>query len=469
MSQSLLMQSARVVDGKGLASVMSQALLLQNARVIDGTGRAPFEASLLIEGDTIVAVGADADARAASMPQLQRIDLSGRSVMPGLIDGHVHSTFDDAAGHDELFYHRRPGMAAITAARNVRKMLCSGLTGFFDPDSIFDLGVDLKEAINHGVIEGPRMVVGGYALMTSVGGAAGRLMPDHGTMAYARLVRGKDELVAEVRRQIKIGCDWIKVHVTGSLSHRRSEGELVTFSMEELRTICDAAHDFGVPVAGHCRSAKSIIMSLEAGFDQIIHGTFMDDAALDAMVKHGALLVPALTFQANLMEFGGAIHASPGLQEIFRKEIEQSAEMFHKAYKAGVPMLCGTESGFSVTPYGDWHYREMEVFVRHLGLTPLEAIRCCTEYGSHVMRMKDKVGTLQAGRLADLLVVNGDPSKDVTVVGQKDKLEGVMLGGRWIDLTQQAPERRPLPEWRCHDFGEILTKDIVNAARQGKH
>ena len=252
---------------------MSQALLLQNGQVIDGTGRAPFLASLLIEGDSIVAVGAEADARAASLPQLQRMDLSGRSVMPGLIDGHVHSTFDDAAGHDELFYHRRPGMAAITAVRNVRKMLASGLTGFFDADSIFDLGVDLKEAINHGVIEGPRMVVGGYALMTSVGGAAGRLMPDHGTMAYARLVRGKDELVAEVRRQVKIGCDWIKVHVTGSLSHRRSEGELVTFTMEELRTICDIAHDYGVPVAGHCRSAKSIIMSLEAGFDQIIHGT----------------------------------------------------------------------------------------------------------------------------------------------------------------------------------------------------
>lgn len=448
---------------------MSSAILLHNGLVIDGTGRAPFAGSLLIEGERIVAVGADADARAAGLPQVQRMDLTGRSVMPGLIDAHVHSTFDDAAGHDELFYHRRPGMAALAASRNLRKMLASGLTSFFDPDSIFDLGVDMKEAVNHGVIEGPRMVVGGYALMTSVGGAAGRLMPDHGTMAYARLLRGKDELVAEVRRQVKIGCDWIKVHVTGSLSHRRSEGELVTFTMEELRTICDVAHDLGVPVAGHCRSAKSIVMSLEAGFDQIIHGTFMDDAALDAMVKHGAILVPALTFQANLMEFGNAISASPAMQDIFRKEIELSAQMFHKAYHAGVPMLCGTESGFSVTPYGDWHYREMEVFVKHLGLTPLQAIRCCTEYGSHVMRMKGQLGTLEAGRLADLLVINGDPSKDVTVVGQKDKLEGVMLGGRWVDLEHKAPERRPMPEWRCHDFGEILTKDIVNAARQGRH
>jgi len=137
---------------------MSQSVLLHNGLVIDGTGRAPFAGSLLIEGERIVAVGIDADARAAGLPQVQRMDLSGRSVMPGLIDGHVHSTFDDAAGHDELFYHRRPGMAAITATRNLRKMLASGLTSFFDADSIFDLGVDLKEAVNHGVIEGPGRV-----------------------------------------------------------------------------------------------------------------------------------------------------------------------------------------------------------------------------------------------------------------------------------------------------------------------
>jgi imidazolonepropionase-like amidohydrolase len=304
--------------------------------------------------------------------------------------------------------------------------------------------------------------------MTSVGGAAGRLMPDTGTMAYARMVRGKDEIVAEVRRQIKIGCDWIKVHVTGSFAHRRSEGEFVTFTMEELRLICDLAHDFGIPVAGHCRGAKAIKVACEAGFDQIIHATQMDEPALEALVKHKAFIVPALTFQANLMEFGDAIHASPAMQEIFRKEIQDSAEMFHKAFKAGVPMLCGTESGFSVTPYGDWHYREMEVFIKHIGLTPLEAISCGTKSGALVLRMKDQVGTLEAGRLADLIVVDGDPSRDITVLGRRDKIRMVMLGGRSIDLARTEPERKPMAEWRTHDFGSILTKSIVQQARGGK-
>jgi len=441
-------------------------LLIQNANLIDGTGAPSRRASVLVVGDTIQAVGEAADAAAA--PTAKRMDASGLSLMPGLIDAHVHSTFDNAAGHDELFYHRRPGMAAITAARNVRHMLTAGVTGFCDPDSLFDLGVDLKEAIQYGVIEGPRMAVGGYALMTSVGGAAGRLMPEKGIMAYAVLLQGKDEIMAEVRRQIKIGCDWIKVHVTGSLTHRRSEGEFVTFTMDELRTICDLAHSFGVPVMGHCRGAHSVKFACEAGFDQIVHATLMDDEALDAVVKHKAFLVPALTFQANLMEFGDVINASPVMQDIFRREIEASSEMLAKAYKAGVPVLCGTESGFSVTPYGEWHYRELEVFVKHLGLSPLQAIRCATQYGALAIRLKDKTGTIEAGRLADLLLIDGDPSKDVTVIGRRDKLRMVMLGGKSIELDRTEPQRTALPEWRVHEFGSILSKEMVSRARGGQ-
>lgn len=447
------------------------SVLIHDAQLIDGTGALPLRASVLVEGDKIAAVGAEADECAARLGGVQRFNASGMTVMPGLIDGHVHSTFDNAAGHDELFYHRRPGMAALTAVPNLRRMLTSGLTGFFDADSLFDLGVDLKEAVQYGVIEGPRMAVGGYALMTSVGGAAGRLMPDIGTMAYARMLSGKDQIVAEVRRQIKLGVDWIKVHVTGSFAHRRAEGEFITFTMEELRTICDIAHDYGIPVAGHCRSAKSVKFACEAGFDQIIHATLMDEAAVEALVKHKAMVVPALTFQANLAEFGDAISASPMMQDLFRKEIENSAEMFHKAFKAGVPLVCGSESGFSVTPYGDWHYRELEVFVKYLGLTPLEAIKCATQYGALVLRMKDQVGVIAPGRLADLIVVDGDPARDVTVLGQRDRLRMVMLGGRQIDLARPELERKPLPEWRVHDFGRILTKAIVEQARaaQEKH
>jgi imidazolonepropionase-like amidohydrolase len=444
---------------------MKQQLIIQNASLIDGTGAPPRAGTVWIEDDTIVAVGADADAKARDNPKAKRVDAKGLTVMPGLIDAHCHTTFDETAGHDEVFYHRRPGLSAVIAGRHLRRILTAGVTGILDPDSIFDLGVDMKDAIDCGVIEGPRMVCGGYALMTSVGGAAGRLMPDEGTLAYARIVRTKDEIAAEVRRQIKIGCDWIKVHVTGSFSHRRSEGEMLTWTPEELKLVVDLAHDLGIPVMGHCRDSRSIVESCKAGFDQIIHATNMDDRAIEALVKRGAHIVPAFTFQANLAEFGDSIHASPAMQDLFRREIEESAAALVKAFRAGVPMLTGSEAGFSVTPYGDWHHRELEVFVNYLGLTPLEAIKCATESGGLALAKKAKVGTIAPGRKADLIGVAGDPSKDVGILGDRDKIKFVMLGGKQIDLTRTEPERKPIPGWRTADFGEILTQDIVRKTR----
>ena len=444
------------------------AVLFQNGNVIDGTGAPARAVEVLVEGNRITAVGAEAARRAAGLADLQRLDLAGATLMPGLIDAHCHVTFDAPRSNDELFFHRRAALSAIIAAADMRKLLCAGVTGFFDADSIFEIGTDLRDAIEAGVVEGPRMATGGHALLTSVGGTAGRLFPDEGIRGYAVIVRSRDEIVAEVRRQIKHGVDWIKVHVTGSLSHRRSEGEMVTFTKEELRLICDLAHDFGVQVMGHCRGAHSIKVAAECGFDQISHATLMDDAALEAVVKHNVFLVPALTFQANLMEFGDAINASTALQDIFRKEIEDSSAMLAKAFRAGVPVLCGSESGFSVTPYGDWHYRELEVFCKYLGLTPLEAIRCATKDGALALRMKDQVGSIEAGRLADLLLIDGDPSRDVTVLGRRDKLRMVMKGGKSIDLNRTEPTRTPMSEWRVHEFGSILSKDVVSRARGGK-
>jgi imidazolonepropionase-like amidohydrolase len=276
-----------------------------------------------------------------------------------------------------------------------------------------------------------------------------------------------------VRRQVKLGVDWIKVHVTGliqapSNTRRQQSGEVQAFTLDELKLVCDTAHELGVPVTGHCRSAASIRDAVLAGFDMILHATFMDEPTLALVIERKVPLVPTFTFQANLADFGDRVGADVRLKEIFRREIADSAVQLRQAFDAGVPVLCGTESGFSLTPYGDWHYRELEVFVKYLGLTPLEAIRCATKDGALALRMKDKVGSIEAGRLADLLLIDGDPSKDVTVIGRRDKLRMVMKGGKSIDLTRTDPERTPLPEWRVHEFGSILSKEVVSAARGGK-
>jgi imidazolonepropionase-like amidohydrolase len=435
------------------------AYLIEGGSVVDGAGRPPFVADVLVAGDSIEAVGPQAAAAAAGRQGIERIDARGRSVMPGLIDAHCHISFDEPSSNDELFFHRRAGLAAIVAARNARKLLRAGVTGFFDADSIFELGIDLRDAIEAGVVHGPRMVTGGYALVTSAGGTAGRLLPDEGGIGYARIVRSRDEIVREVRRQIKMGVDWIKVHVTGLVPRQRQAGEVQAFSLDELRTICDTAHELGIPVVGHCRGASSIRDAVLAGFDLLLHATYMDQAAFELVVERKVPIAPTFTFQANLADFGQAIGAGAEIREIFRREIVESAEQLRRAYDAGVPLLCGTESGFSLTPYGEWHYRELEVFVRDMGLTPLQAIECATRAGARVFGLDGRLGTVAAGQIADLVVVDGDPARDVRVLGDPARIERVFVGGRPVPLADDDPPRKAMPGWRVSEYSRgILTR-----------
>jgi imidazolonepropionase-like amidohydrolase len=308
------------------------------------------------------------------------------------------------------------------------------------------------------------MRTGAYALMTSVGGTAGALIPDSGTRGYAAVVRTRDEIVIEVRRQAKLGVDWIKVHVTGLIPRQRERGEITAWTAEELRLLCDTAHDLGVPVVGHCRNAGSTRLAALAGFDLILHASFMDEAALEAVVQRRVPIAPTLTFQANLAEYGEKVGADPLLQQIFRREIADSAVMLRRAYDAGVPLLCGSESGFSLTPYGEWHYREMQVFVEHLGLTPLEAIRCGTAAGALALGLDGHTGVIAPQRLADVIVIAGDPSRDVTLLGDRDRLKHVFVGGREVDLTRADPERKALAGWRVGQYSRrILTRAVAGS------
>ena len=420
--------------------------LLQNGNIVDGLGNPSFPGSVLIDGNTIVAVGDNLEATGATV-----IDVAGKTIMPGLIDAHCHVTLDEPHSNDEMFFHRREGLGALVAAYNAQKVLRAGVTGFFDADCLFDLGVDLRDAIEAGIVTGPRMAAGGNALVTSVGGTAGRLIPDAGLRGYAKVVSNREEIVTEVRRQIKKGVDWIKVHVTGLIPRQKAAGEIAAWNYDELKAVCDTAHDLGIPVVGHCRNAKSIADAVRAGFDMILHATFMDDAALEIVIEHKVPLVPTFTFQANLADYGETVGADPGLQDIFRREIAESASMIRRAYDAGVPVLCGTETGFSLTPYGEWHYREMEVFIRDIGFTPEQAIMAATSECGQTIGLGGKVGAVESGRLADLLVVNGDPTKDVTLLGDHGNIERIFLDGKELNLPPM-PERGAISGWQVSAY-----------------
>ncbi len=444
---------------------MTDEILITGGAVVDGTGAPRRDGiDVLTRGDRIIAVGDDASASASA--DAVSIDATGRTVMPGLIDAHVHCTFDDVSSNDELFFHRDAPTAALVAGFNLQKLLLAGVTSAFDPDTLFEMGPAIRNAVDAGIVEGPRLAVGVQALLTSVGGTAGRLIPDQGQVGYARVVNTTDDMVMWTRRHIKAGADWIKIHATGRLPGKA--GELPVWTEEELRVVCDTAHDLDTPVAAHCRDATSTLRAARAGVDLILHASFMDEAGLDAVVASGAALCPTFTFLANLADYGPAVGAGVGMTDLFRGEIDSTGQMIRRALDAGVPVLAGSESGFALTPYGHWHARELEVFVDAVGMSPLEAITCATANGAIAMRRPGQIGVVAVDADADLLVVDGDPTVDVTILGDRRNLDAVISRGRRVDLSRPWPARDPLPDERVASWSrEVLTRE--RAGLDGPH
>ena len=437
-----------------------KTVLIAGGNVIDGTGSAPqAKTDVLLKGDRIVAVGKNLVIDATDRANAETIDASGLTVMPGLIDAHVHVTLGEPRTNDELFMHRDAATSAILAAFNVRKVLKAGVTSMLDVDGIFNIGPALRDSINAGIVEGPTMRSGSYALMTAVGGTAGKLIPDSGTAGYAEVVRDKEEMVRVVRRQVKEGADIIKIHVTGSIPTR--SGEIQVWTREELKVVCDTAHDLGVRVTAHCRGDKATLDAVMAGVDIIWHASFLGDAALEAIIDKKVPVGPVFTFLANLSEYGHKAGATSTAKSVFAGELEHTGSKLREAYDAGVKLLCGSESGFSMTPYGHWHAREMEVFVQHLGLTPLQAITCATKDNAVALDEDGETGCLASGYRADVLILDGDPSKNVSLLSDKSTFRHLFCRGRQVDLSPM-PARSMFRGEQTSSWSEIaLTREVA--------
>jgi len=442
---------------------MGMHLYIHGGQVIDGTGAAPFAASVLVRDDKIVAVGQEADQQVMHLDQVKRIDASGLTVMPGLIDSHCHLSFDDASSNLEIFHQRRNALSALVASYNAKKVLRAGVTSILDPDSVFANSIDLRDAINAGYVEGPRMACGAYALITGVGGTAGHLIADEGVTGYYRVVHGENEIIKEVRRQIKEGVDWIKVHVSGVVPHYAHLGERCSWSQKELDLVCEVAHDMGVPVMGHCRGAEAVKRSVKADFDMLFHATGMDEEAIQMVIDKRIPVCPSLTFQANIADFGTQIGTSQALIDLFKNEIQESVEPMKRLIAAGIPLICGSESGFTAVPYGDWHHREMEVFVNHFGMTPLQALRSATADNAFAMKMSGELGLIKPGCFADILCIEGDPSQQISLLGETRLIQHVIKNGQSLDLSP-LPAHKRLSGWHIPSMGQRISKNAVMPA-----
>lgn len=415
-------------------------------KVIDGSLAPPITSgAVVIEGERIAWVGPRSELpRSYQAPGFEQIDLPGRSIMPGLIDGHTHISFGEARSEEELALYTPVEYRALKAMWNARKVLQAGVTSAFDAATTYDVATAVRDAIDARMFEGPRFAVSGKQLTTHQG------LEDSfpNSMEFppgqaAILVKSKDEIVEAIRYQVKDRVDAIKI--SGSNDNLITPDSLdgAAFNEEEFKLIATETHRLGKMCTVHARSRDSILHASRAGFDLIFHASYIDDEAIENCLKHGTVITPTLTLLINIIEASQAIAGASGVGA-FQREVDAACENLPKAYKAGVPFICGSESGWSPVPYGDWHARELQIFVDLLGMTHLQAINCATLSATRCLKRFGKdVGKLEAGRLADVLLVKGDPSEDVRVLMNKANIERVYKGGKSVNLT--PPE--PRTEW----------------------
>ncbi len=411
-------------------------------KVINGTLAAPVaDGAVATEGERIVWVG-----KAAALPKkyqsvdYETIDLPGRSIMPGLIDAHTHISFGEARSEEELALYTPVEFRTLKAVWNSKKVLQAGVTSAFDAATTYNIAQSVRDAIDSGMFDGPRFAVSGKQLTSHQGledSFPNEMQFPPGQAGV--LVKSRDEIIEQIRYQAKDNVDAIKVSGSNDSLITPDSLDGAAFTYEEFKTIADEAHRVGKICTVHARSRDSILLAAKAGFDIIFHASFIDDEGIDWCLKNKCVIVPTLPLLVNILE------ASPDgpITGAFKREVDAATQNLPKAYRAGVPLIQGSESGWSPIPYGEWHAREMQIFVEYLGMTPLEAIHAGALAATRIFkRFGHDIGMLEAGRYADILVVDGDPTKDITLLQKPSRFDFIFKGGQPIDRTPPAPRRQ---------------------------
>ena len=414
------MSAAGAGQGAPPAPQALKIVAVKAARLIDGLGGAPISnAVVLIENDRISAVGAGLSVP----PGAQVIDLGGATVLPGFIDCHTHVTGQPGDNFYEDLFKRSPIDEAVTAHIYAKRTLEAGFTTIRDVGSEEFVDIALKKAINHGDIPGPRMLVAGLALSATGGhGDLNGYSPYLSFKTFSGVADGIDAIRKLIRTDVRQGADVIKVLATaGVLSEEDSEGA-PQYSQEELDTVVQEANMWERRVAAHAHGAEGIKRAIRAGVNSVEHASFIDDEGIRLAKEKGTFLVMDIYNDDYIMTEYARRGYPQAILEKEKRVGRTQRENFRKAWKAGAKMAFGTDAG--VYPHGD-NARQFAKMVEW-GMTPMEAITAATASAADLLGWSDRIGTLQKGRFADLVAVNGDPLADVTIL---QKVQFVMKGG----------------------------------------
>jgi imidazolonepropionase-like amidohydrolase len=415
--------------------------LITNGQLVDGSGApAVPDAAVVVRDGRIVYAGAVRGAPEVP-PEATRIDARGGTILPGLVEAHFHPTYFNVAELADLDTKYPVEYVTLIAAANAKLALECGYTAARSGGSLHNVDVWLKKAIEEDLCPGPRLAANGREIC-----GAGGLMDwnaDHlkiGMEGLILLINGPVEARAAVRKLVKDGVEWIKTYPTGdAAAPDTADHHTLCMTLEEMTAVVDEAHNYRRKVTGHCRANLGIKNALRAGFDTLEHGTFMDAEALDMLLARDVPVVPALQYEKASIEKGPAYGHPQKVIDGHKETLEGGAESARMILRAGGRIGMGGDYGFAWNPHGDYA-KELTFFVRDVGFTPIETITCATRTGAEIMGRGDEFGTVTAGKLADLLVVDGDVLADIAVLEDRTRFIAVIQGGA-VKAGQLAQRR----------------------------
>jgi imidazolonepropionase-like amidohydrolase len=419
----ILAMAAEICAAQGKPPAAPPAeIAIHAGKVLDvRTGKYAADQIIWIEGDRIKAIGSAAEMSAKIPAGAKMIDLSQSTVLPGLIDCHTHLTmtpFDSGLSGVRISYPRM----ALTGARNARVTLEAGFTTVRNLGASGYSDVALRDAINAGDVIGPRMLVSGPPLSITGGHGDTNFLAPQFNWSDDGVADGVDGVQKKVREDIKYGADVIKFMATGGVLSEGDNPALAQYSEEEMKSIIDTAHSLGRKVAAHAHGSGGIKLAVLAGVDSIEHGSYINDEDVALMKEHGTYLVPTVYLEDWLLENVTTLGLTPNMIQKANTVLPIAQQNLSHAFKSGVKVALGTDA--AVYPHG-LNAHEFGKMVE-MGLTPLQSIQAGTVNAADLLGWSDRVGTLEAGKFADIVAVDGDPVANVRVL---ENVTFVMKGG----------------------------------------
>jgi imidazolonepropionase-like amidohydrolase len=412
-------------------------LLIANARILDGTGRPPFAGTVRIEGNRIAAVTPGPSAPAAGATVL---DAAGATLMPGLVESHAHIGLADMTSYE--LTRLPPEEHMLVTVRNARTMLDCGYTSAFSAAAPKPrLDVVLKREIEGGRVPGPRLLANGPEITVTGGLGDSNLLhlPHYETPTFAWVADGPDAVRRVCRLLAREGVDLLKLNLSGDIGTSSFPSEQTPMTEAEVAAAMEVARAAELRVAAHCRSAESVLLALRHGIEVIYHANYADERALDALqaARDRIFVGPALGITYNLSQANGQWGVPVERSRAFEHELEVTIETMAKMRKRGIRVLPGGDYGFTYTPHGTYA-RDLWLFVKLLGFSPMETIEAATRLGGELMGRPGELGVVVPGALADLLLVDGDPLADIAILQDRSALRMIMKDG----TLHKAPDAR---------------------------